>query len=208
MVKEKDITGKRFNHLTALKKINRKWLFKCDCGSLKEIDKYSVLKGEVKSCGCLLKSTRAIYKTKHGLSKSKLYKCWLGIKKRCFNKNATGYKNYGGRGIKVCDDWKNNFMSFYEWAIKNGYREDLTIERIDIDRDYFPENCKWISSKEQAQNRRSSVFIEYNGEKHCLNEWARKMGKEKFMWYSTKFKHIPKIEILKMWDKEKHDKLC
>lgn len=178
--KAKDLTGMDFGNLTVLKKIGRKngnnlWLCKCKCGNEVECYQYNLERGTSTSCGCL----RSFYAKKtrkcHGESTGTLYKKWGSIKTRCYNKNTPSYKNYGGRGIKMCDEWLE-FWNFREWAYKNGYSEELTLERIDVNGNYSPENCKWIPMEEQANNKRNSCFIEYGGKKQTLSQWSRELG--------------------------------
>lgn len=111
----------------------------------------------------------------HGLSKSSLYSRWRGVKRRCFDKTIGNYYLYGGRGITMCEEWKS-FKNFYDWAIENGYREDLTLDRIDVNGNYCPENCRWVTHKIQSNNRRDNHFITYNNETHTIADWARKLN--------------------------------
>lgn len=169
--KEKDITGQKFNSLTAIKfdhkskKGDYYWLFRCDCGREKIIRKGDVTSGYVCSCGCV---------SKIRTSKESLYTKWSTMKARCFRKNATNYNIYGGRGIKVCDTWKKDFMSFYNWAINNGYKEGLTLDRIDVNGNYCPENCRWVTMKEQSRNKRDNRLITYRGDTMCVSAMAEK----------------------------------
>lgn len=203
MQKEIDITGKIFNNLTAIKKVNKtQWLFKCSCGKEKIIKKTNVVCGITKSCGCIWYKQVACGNKKHGMSETRLYECWRDMRNRCYLKTRCDYNRYGGRGIIVCKEWKEKFETFMEWSIKNGYRDDLTIDRIDVNGNYCPENCRWVSRKEQAINRRKSIFVEYNGEKHCLSEWAEIFDKPKYIWYSSKYKNKNKIDILRQWSKK------
>jgi hypothetical protein len=110
--------------------------------------------------------------SKGGLSNSRLYNIWLHMKGRCCRKTDDHFENYGGRGIKVCDEWKNNFRSFYEWSMSNGYKNDLTIDRIDNNGDSEPSNCRWVSMKSQCNNRRSNILITINNESHNIQEWS------------------------------------
>ena len=112
----------------------------------------------------------------HGMSKTRLYKIWTDMKKRCYNPKNKRYDRYGARGIKVCSLWKENFSAFAEWAIKNGYADNLSIERKDIDKNYEPDNCKWITFPEQQLNTSRSHFIIINGVKKCMSEWAKIYG--------------------------------
>lgn len=113
---------------------------------------------------------------KHGKSDTRIYGIWEAMKTRCYCKSDTNYSHYGGRGITVCDEWKTNFMSFYSWATKNGYKEDLTIERINNSDKYEPSNCKWITMKEQSRNRRNCRWITVNGVTKLQKEWADEIG--------------------------------
>lgn len=114
--------------------------------------------------------------SKHGMSKTRIYNIWQRIKQRCYNTKDASYSNYGGRGIIMCDEWKNDFMSFCEWAIKNGYSAKLTIDRIDVDGNYEPSNCRWADKDTQENNKRSNVSITYNGETMNISQWAKKLG--------------------------------
>lgn len=115
---------------------------------------------------------RSIY----GLSKSRLYRIYHHMLDRCYRENDPKYPNYGKRGINVCEEWKKDFLNFYNWAIQNGYEENLSIERIDVNGNYEPSNCTWITMSEQAKNRTNQNIIEYNGERHYLTEWAKILG--------------------------------
>jgi len=184
--------GLKFNRLTIVnysltdKWRQRNWNCICDCGNLIIASTANLKSSNTKSCGCLQKEKAAISgansATTHGLSKTKdgkktrLFRIWMGIKTRCYNPNVKEYKNYGGRGITMCDEWKNDFKSFHDWAIAKGYSELLTIDRIENNKDYYPENCKWSTDKDQTRNRRSSRFLELNGESKVMSEWAELYG--------------------------------
>lgn len=180
MTKAIDITGKKFNLLTAIERVENssngraRWKCLCDCGNITYVTAANLKNGAVKSCGCL--RHRAGKNRTHGMSKSRLYLEWAGIKSRCFYSGAKKYKYYGGRGIKVCDEWAKSFETFKDWALKNGYNDSLTIERIDVNGDYCPENCKWITRKEQSNNTRRNVVITYNGKTQTLLEWVEELG--------------------------------
>lgn len=115
-------------------------------------------------------------RTYHGMSNTKLYRIWCDMRKRCRDKNVQHYDRYGGRGIKVCDEWNIEFMPFYEWAMANGYKEGLSIDRIDNNGSYEPSNCRWVSSREQKWNTSQNVFIEHDGERKCLAQWCEELG--------------------------------
>lgn len=172
-----DLTGQKFNRLTVIKRMendkyhNTKWLCRCDCG--KEVIVYALAlkNGDTNSCGCLKKDLAKEKFSKHGLSKTRIYKTWIHIKERCINPKKTGFEYYGGRGIEICQEWLN-FENFYEWSIKNGYANNLTIDRINVNGNYEPSNCRWATQKEQANNKRNNHFITYNNETHTIAEWA------------------------------------
>lgn len=146
------------------------WDCTCDCGG-KVIGARprSVRNGTTRSCGCLKKEqdpkNLADARRSHGKTNTRLYGTWSKMKHRCNNQNDAAYKNYGGRGITVCKDWEESFEVFYDWAMKNGYNDTLTIERIDVEKGYCPENCCWITKEEQAKNKRNIRYVAVRGEK-------------------------------------------
>ena len=183
----RDITNKRFGRLVAIKKIGSdnkgsgrgcKWLFQCDCGNTVEYYLKDVTYGKCVSCGCREKETQQENKIKptHGASDTPLYEVWCTIKRRCYNKNSQRYYRYGARGIKMCDEWKNSFEAFQSWAFANGYNEKLTIDRIDNNGDYYPENCRWADVYTQANNKSTNVYLTMNNETHTAAEWSRITG--------------------------------
>lgn len=172
--------GDKFGRLTVIDdagivKAKRRYLCSCSCGSQLVVLMDSLLRGKTKSCGCLRKEITAENHIRHGQRSSRLYGIWRNMKSRCLNPNATRFENHGGRGITLCDDWMS-FESFYNWAINNGYQDNLTIERVDNDGGYCPENCKWGTNYDQQRNKRNNHFIEFNGERKTLKEWSEILG--------------------------------
>lgn len=170
MAKAKDLTGKKFGRLKCIKIAKKRfkgervrWVCECFCGNIVEIFSDNLLSGNTKSCGCLDHEKT----TSHGMSNSRIYQLWSQIKQRCGNENNLHYKNYGGRGIRLCDDWMS-FKSFYDWAILNGYEDGLTIERLDNNKGYSPDNCTFITKSEQSKNRRVNYRVNINGSVMCL----------------------------------------
>lgn len=180
MSRFKDITGQKFGRLTALyrlynTKCRTKWLCVCDCGNFIEV-LYDSLTGNCKSCGCLRKENTSKMFRNHGLRHTRLYNIWCDMKARCYNKKVPKYQNYGERGVIVCDEWRNNFMVFYDRSMSNGYKEDLTIDRINVNGNYEPSNCRWVNLKTQERNRTNNKNITIKYETHCLSEWCEILG--------------------------------
>lgn len=168
--------GERFGKLTA-KTIDHigpaghtYWLCECDCGNYTIVRASHLKSGNVASCGC------AGGRRTHGKSKSRLYRIWNNMKQRCFNPNSAEYHLYGLRGVSVCKEWLDSFEHFHEWAVANGYQDDLSIDRIDNNGPYAPWNCRWATAREQANNTRKTRFITYNGETRSMAEWSRTLG--------------------------------
>lgn len=163
MGRKMNLTGKRFGKLLVkdlayIGKGNKKfWYLHCDCGGYSISSASDLNTGKVKSCGCLRKTNIIKRNTTHGQSKTRLYRIWRGMISRCYNRNATDYKNYGLKGIKVLDTWKSDFMHFYKWSYENGYKEDLTIDRLRSNEWYSPNNCRWIPKSQQGENRRKRI---------------------------------------------------
>lgn len=138
---------------------------RCVCGSERWYDKYAITNRRIKSCGCITKSR------KHNGRNTRLYNIWHGIKRRCDNSNFKGYKYYGGKGVTYHSSWKD-FEPFRDWAISAGYNDTLTIDRIDVNGNYEPDNCRWVTMKVQQNNKTTNTFIEYNGVTHTITEWS------------------------------------
>lgn len=182
-----DLTGKTFGQLTVLergpstgKKTNAWWTCQCSCGSVVTVDGNKLRNGRAKSCGCKRGEHISAAKLAHGDSKRKkvasLYKKWASMKKRCFNPHEQNYERYGGRGITVCKEWAESYEAFKTWALSAGYREGMSIDRIDPNGPYCPENCRWVPIAEQASNTRKNIYATMNGETKTVKEWSRHFG--------------------------------
>lgn len=180
-MKALNLIGERFGHLTVVdhaESINRhtRWVCKCDCGKIITAYTYNLTKGATKSCGCLTKELKSLSHITHGLKDHPLYTTWTNIKYRCFNPNCEYYHHYGGRGIIICDEWRDNFLVFYEWSLKHGWEKGLEIDRIDNEGPYAPWNCRWTTRCEQNNNKRNNHLIEYNGRSQTMTQWAKELG--------------------------------
>ena len=187
-ITQRDIIGQRFGRLTVVSfgkpyiwngKVREYYMVcRCDCGNTVEIRRSSLFntKTGTKSCGCLHSEGLVARNYKHGLRHTNLYKRFLSMKDRCYNPNSNKYKNYGARGIKVCAEWINDFHAFYEWAMANGYKKELSIDRINVNGDYEPGNCRWATDKEQALNTRRNRFFTYNGKTLSITQWGTELG--------------------------------
>lgn len=168
-----DITGKKFGRLLVIKRTNdhitpkghhiTMWECKCDCGNTKTITGHALKQGFTKSCGCISK--------KHGKTKTRLFNIWVNMRQRCYNSKIPEFHLWGGKGVAVCDEWRNDFKTFYDWAMSNGYTDELTIDRIDNNGNYEPSNCRWVTAKAQAMNLSSNHKITINGKTKTLCEW-------------------------------------
>lgn len=189
MSKLKNLEGQKFGHLLVLERAKNKifksqqivcWKCKCDCGNIVIIQSSNLVTGNSTNCGCIRKKhfieSAKKKNTKHNKSYSRIYFIWQSMKDRCYNKHNKNYKNYGQRKIKVCNEWKKDFMNFYNWSINNGYKNDLTIDRIDVNGNYEPSNCRWATIKQQQNNKRNNHILHYKNEEHNITEWALLLG--------------------------------
>ena len=172
-----DLSGKRFGRWTAIEYVGRsKWRCKCDCGTIKVVQGRHLKSGASKSCGCYEHEQLVKRNTTHGDNKTPLHYHWLDIKKRCSNPKFRQFKDYGGRGIYVCDEWINDFPAFRDWSLANGYEKGLTIDRIDNDGPYAPWNCRWTDRTTQNNNRRSNHILSANGKSQTVMQWSKETG--------------------------------
>lgn len=187
MGKIENLSGKKYGLLSVIERAandawaNTQWLCKCECGKTTIVRADSLKNGKTKSCGCILSKTTKKRFTIHGMYASRIYNCWKAMKHRCYLKSNAKYALYGARGIIVCEEWKNNFKAFYDWAITNGYSDNLTLDRIDSNGNYEPSNCRWATSIEQNNNTKRNHFVTYNNQTRTIAEWARLLN----MNYST-----------------------
>lgn len=188
----KDIKGNRYGRLLVLESIpernknrNVLWRCRCDCGNIIVVPTAYLINGNTKSCGCLQIDNTIKASLKHGFvvggNIEKLYHIWIGMKQRCSNPKCKEYKNYGGRGITVCDEWANDYATFRQWAYSNGYDETKTkkecsIDRIDNNKGYNPNNCRWADSHTQANNTSKNVYLTWNNTTHTISEWSSIVG--------------------------------
>lgn len=171
------LKGRKYGRLAVVERVANKgdkvaWKCKCDCGNETIVTTTALQSGNTKSCGCLLHERI----TKHGMYKTKLYKTWNNMISRCYCNSFRNFKNYGGRGITVCKEWKEDFQTFADWALSHGYSDELTLDRIDVNGNYEPSNCRWITNKEQQHNKRSNRYITFNGKTHTLKQWSEITG--------------------------------
>lgn len=178
-----DLTGQKFGRLTVINLLSERAkngmkIYKClcNCGNYINVRHGNLTSGNTKSCGCFNSDCSSKRNSTHHKTHTRLYKIYYNMKTMCYNKNSTRYSDWGGRGIGVCDEWLNDFMSFYNWAINNGYNDTLTIDRIDNNKGYSPSNCRWVTNQEQSNNRRSNINITYNGKTQTMTQWAEELG--------------------------------
>lgn len=173
-----NIIGNKYGRLTVIEHLGVKvrrthyWKCQCDCGNIIECSGDNLKKGNTKSCGCI--SKECDWNKTHGMTKTSEYHIWNSMKMRCINTKSDAYDNYGGRGIAVCDRWLDNFENFY--ADMGKRPEGMSIDRIDVNGDYCPKNCRWATVEEQSRNKRDNVYIEYNGQSKIISDWAKDLN--------------------------------
>lgn len=178
----KNLTGLRFGRLVVqyLDHYNDRhvpyWKCLCDCGKTHIVCGTSLTRGHTRSCGCLHDEKARERATKHGQTHTNLYYVWQAMRKRCLDKKNKDYCNYGARGITVCDEWANNYIPFQDWALKNGYKKGLLLDRIDNNKQYCPKNCRWATRFQQNNNTRRTKKIKYQGKTQTLTEWCEELG--------------------------------
>lgn len=175
------LSGMKFGKLTAIERVGKNkhgmllWNCKCDCGNETVVAGGALKSGHTQSCGCSCLEHAKHLNRKHGKSSSRLYHLYYGILQRCNNPKAPAFNHYGGRGIEVCKEW-DTWEAFQKWALANGYKDGLTIDRIDVNGNYEPSNCRWVTQAEQMRNTRKTVYLEYQGERKSISEWCEKYG--------------------------------
>lgn len=180
-----NLEGHRFGRLTVICKDEtrptdhgRYWKCICDCGKITYASTHALTSGNNMSCGCLLRDLTIQRNLIHNQSKTDLYVMFYSMVARCENPNTPNYKRYGGRGIKICKEWREDFMAFHDWAFANGYRKGLSIDRIDYNGDYCPENCRWADMITQQNNKSTNRIVEYEGKKYTIANLARAFNLE------------------------------
>lgn len=180
MGKKIDLTGATFGRLSVIQEAPSKkgsngssrcaWQCKCECGNTIVATTRDLRKGDVRSCGCLKSDAVIERMTVHGDSRTRLHNIWKAMRRRCNDEKHRDYHYYGGRGVRVCDEWDKDYATFKRWALSNGYSDGLTIDRINVDGNYSPDNCRWLTAKEQANNRRSNRVYSYLGKEYNIRE--------------------------------------
>lgn len=204
----KDITGQTFGRLTVIgisHRSNKKifWNCKCLCGNKAFVAGNKLKSGWTQSCGCLQKERAGKAAHKHGLRKSRFYGIWKGMLKRCYDPRDTNYHNYGGRGITVCEDWKNSIEFFDNWCNNSEYSEGLTLDRIEVNGNYEPDNCQWATMREQANNKQNTVYVYVNGVQHTVSDIHRLYGMSKTCVHKFSKQYENFSDAIKQWNLNK-----
>ena len=176
-----DLKGRRFGRLTVLDEAGRDqwrhllWKCKCDCGAIRLVTQWNLVAGITVSCGCYAKDRASKQLKQHGLSSNRFFETWTSMMKRCYNPNCSGYYRYGGRGICVCDEW-HDVKTFIDWCESQNPPENMQIDRIDNDGNYSPDNCRFVTIKENNNNRSSCMYITFQGRTQSLTKWCEELG--------------------------------
>ena len=179
---KQNLVGKKFGKLLVLRELDERrnkgvlWECVCDCGGKAKRTTGELNAGRRLTCGCMPTGSNGAWRNG---KREKLYVVWCDIIQRCFDKNFRGYHRYGGRGITICNEWRHDYPAFRSWALSHGYKEGLTIDRINNDGNYEPNNCRWVTMKEQCRNKTGLVWITYNGKTMIMNDWAELLGLKK-----------------------------
>lgn len=185
MVSSHDMVGHRYGKLTVLEvvgpneKAHSYWIrCRCDCGVVRDFNKSSVISGATRSCGCYRKAHARVEHIRHGMGNgdNRLYGIWRNIKSHCYNPNDRAYARYGAKGITMCDEWRTDFMAFHTWSMTHGYEDTLTMDRIDLTKGYGPDNCRWVTRRQQANNTSRNRIYEYDGKRMTVAQWAEHTG--------------------------------
>ena len=202
-INDDDYIGKTFNLLTVISTEDanglgkaRKAMCKCICGNYKKVAFQDLRNGHTKSCGCLKRERIISYSTKHGMSRHPLTPIYSAMIQRCTNPENDRYRDYGGRGITICEEWRNNNTLFFKWALNNGWKQGLEIDREDNEKGYSPENCRIVTEKVQQRNKRNNRMITYKGETKSLAEWCELLKLSYSAMLTRIHKHNPTPEIL------------
>lgn len=181
-MQRKDLTGLRFGKLVVINHDDafndgkhQKWICKCDCGTVKSVYQDSLIQGRTHSCGCQMNKGKKGINSTHGMSQTRLYHEWCSMRRRCLP-DSPDAKQYYLRGVTVCSEWQSDFLPFYKWAMDNGYNDSLSIDRINNDEGYSPDNCRWILIEDQQGNKSNTVYVNYNGKDYCLRTLCTKIG--------------------------------
>ena len=185
-MKLKEMIGQRFGRLTVLNRVDDHfypsgrhdacYTCVCDCGNHVDVLGIHLRSGHTTSCGCVRIETSRQTLTTHGKTDTRLYTIWKNVHARCLNHNHNDYPNYGGRGILICDEWRHNFAAFEAWALCHGYSDDLSLDRINVNGNYEPSNCRWVTQKDQCNNTRSNIYVTMENRTMTLKQWAEHLG--------------------------------
>lgn len=182
MGKFDDLTGRKFGRLIAIEYAGSDnghgaiWKCLCECGASKDVRAKHLKSGSVQSCGCYSKEATSKRKSTHKMTHTRIYNIWKAMRHRCEKTYSASFERYGGRGISVCEEWRNDFQAFFKWAMANGYTDGMSIDRIDNNGNYCPDNCRWVDMVTQANNKRNNHLLTYNGKTQTVAAWSKEIG--------------------------------